>query len=93
MRNVIIGFILFGIYRLRNTGVFSLIPDPVLGGATLLMFGTVAAAGVRIIASQKINRKATLVIALSFAFGLAVDLNQISFRLCIQALNHYLHQA
>lgn len=54
--------------------VFSLMPEPVLGGATLLMFGTVAAAGIRIIASQTINRKATLVIALSFSFGLSVSL-------------------
>lgn len=54
--------------------VFSLMPEPVLGGATLLMFGTVAAAGVRIIASQNINRKATLVIAISFSFGLSVEL-------------------
>lgn len=54
--------------------VFSLMPEPVLGGATLLMFGTVAAAGIRIISSQKINRKATLVMALSFSFGLSVEL-------------------
>ncbi|MGL5636278.1 MAG: solute carrier family 23 protein, partial [Bacteroidales bacterium] len=54
--------------------VFSLMPDPVLGGATLLMFGTVAAAGVRIIASQKIDRKATLVLAVSFSLGLGVEL-------------------
>lgn len=54
--------------------VFSLMPEPVLGGATLLMFGTVAAAGIRIIASQPIGRKATLVIALSFALGLSVEL-------------------
>lgn len=54
--------------------IFSLMPEPVLGGATLLMFGTVAAAGIRIIASQTINRKATLVIALSFSFGLSVSL-------------------
>ncbi|MCR5537150.1 MAG: purine permease, partial [Succinivibrio sp.] len=53
--------------------VFSLIPDPVLGGATLLMFGTVAAAGVKIIATQKIDRKAILVMALSFSCGLAVE--------------------
>ena len=53
--------------------VFSLMPEPVLGGATLLMFGTVAAAGIRIIASQDINRKATLVIAISFSFGLSVE--------------------
>lgn len=54
--------------------VFLLMPDPVLGGATLLMFGTVAAAGIRIIASQEINRKATLVIAISLSFGLSVEL-------------------
>lgn len=54
--------------------IFSLMPDSVLGGATLLMFGTVAAAGIRIIASQKIDRKATLVMALSFSFGLSVEL-------------------
>lgn len=49
-------------------------PEPVLGGATLLMFGTVAAAGIRIIAAQPINRKATLVMAVSFSLGLSVEL-------------------
>lgn len=55
-------------------GIFSIMPEPVLGGATLLMFGTVAASGVRIIASQDINRKAVLVLAVSFACGLGVEL-------------------
>ena len=55
-------------------GIFSLMPEPVLGGATLLMFGTVAASGVRIIASQDINRKAVLVLAVSFSCGLGVEL-------------------
>ncbi|MBD8387500.1 nucleobase:cation symporter-2 family protein [Dysgonomonas sp. BGC7] len=55
-------------------GLFSIIPEPVLGGATLLMFGTVAASGVRIIASQDIDRKAILVLAVSFACGLGVEL-------------------
>ncbi len=54
--------------------VFSLIPAPVLGGATLLMFGTVAAAGIRIIASTEITRKAVLVMAISFSMGLSVEL-------------------
>ena len=54
--------------------VFSLIPEPVLGGATLLMFGTVAAAGIQIIASQRNGRKEVLVIALSLSFGLSVEL-------------------
>lgn len=55
-------------------GIFSIMPEPVLGGATLLMFGTVAASGVRIIASQNIDRKAILVLAVSFACGLGVEL-------------------
>lgn len=54
--------------------VFSLIPDSVLGGATLLMFGTVAAAGIKIIATTKMNRKAILVMAISFSLGLSVEL-------------------
>ena len=54
--------------------IFSLMPEPVLGGATLLMFGTVASSGIRIIASQEIDRKATLVMALSFSLGLSVEL-------------------
>lgn len=54
--------------------VFSLMPEPVLGGATLLMFGTVASAGIRIIAAQTIDRKATLVMALGFSLGLSVEL-------------------
>ena len=38
------------------------------------MFGTVAAAGIRIIAATEINRKAVLVMAISFAMGLSVEL-------------------
>ena len=70
----IAGFlIILGIFPVVGY-IFSLIPDPVLGGATLLMFGTVAASGIRIIASQHINRKAILVMAISFSFGLSVEL-------------------
>lgn len=54
--------------------VFSLMPSPVLGGATLLMFGTVAAAGVRIVTAQKLNRQMLLVLAASLSFGMGVEL-------------------
>lgn len=53
--------------------VFSLMPEPVLGGATLLMFGTVAASGIKVIASQKLGRKEILVLAISLAGGLSVE--------------------
>lgn len=65
--------ILLGLFPIVGI-IFSMMPDPVLGGATLLMFGTVAAAGIRIIASQEINRKATLVLAVSLSLGLGVEL-------------------
>jgi len=55
-------------------GVFQQMPKPVLGGATIIMFGTVAAAGIKIIASQKIDRRAMTIIAISFGMGLGVQL-------------------
>lgn len=64
---------LLGLFPIIGQG-FSLIPSCVLGGATLLMFGTVAAAGIRIIASTPLNRKAILVMAISFSLGMSVEL-------------------
>ena len=65
--------ILLGLFPVVGD-LFGTMPDPVLGGATLLMFGMVAAAGIRIIASQPIGRKETLVLAISFGLGLGVEL-------------------
>ena len=65
--------VLLGLFPLVGIA-FSLMPSPVLGGATLLMFGTVAAAGIRIVASQNLDRKAVLVLACSLAFGMGVEL-------------------
>ena len=65
--------VLLGLFPVVGV-LFSLMPDAVLGGATLLMFGTVASAGIRIIAVQRIDRKATLVLAVSLSLGLGVEL-------------------
>jgi len=48
------------------------VPEPVLGGATIIMFGTIAAAGIKIIATNVIDRRSLLIIALSFSLGLGV---------------------
>lgn len=74
-----VGFFIAGLLILFGTfpvigGIFSLIPKPVLGGATLLMFGTVAASGIKIIASSVIDRRGILIIAISFGAGLGVVL-------------------
>lgn len=48
------------------------IPKPVLGGATLVMFGSVAAAGIRILGQTAMDRRSVLIIAASFGVGLGV---------------------
>ncbi len=65
--------VLLGLFPIVGV-VFTMMPEPVLGGATLLMFGTVAAAGIRIIVAQQLDRKVTLVIAVSLSLGLSVEL-------------------
>ncbi len=45
------------------------IPKPVLGGATLVMFATIAVAGIKILSSEKIDRRGSLIIATSFGLG------------------------
>jgi len=52
--------------------VLQQIPKPVLGGATLVMFGSVAAAGVRILAQAPLDRRSMLIIATSFGVGLGI---------------------
>lgn len=63
--------VLLGLFPVVG-GVIQAMPKPVLGGATLVMFGTIAAAGVRIIASEPLDRRKTLVIATSLGLSLGV---------------------
>ncbi|SFI04234.1 xanthine permease XanP [Pseudomonas guineae] len=54
-------------------GVIQAVPEPVLGGAALVMFGAVAAAGINIIAGVHLDRRALLIISVSLALGLGVS--------------------
>ncbi len=54
--------------------IFTLIPKPVIGGATLVLFGSIAVAGIRILATETIDRKRIFVMAVSFGLGLGVTL-------------------
>ena len=63
--------VLFGLFPIVG-GLFSIIPNSVLGGATLIMFGTVAASGIRIISSSIIDRRGVIIMAISFGLGMGV---------------------
>ncbi|WP_243834693.1 uracil-xanthine permease family protein [Psychromonas algarum] len=52
--------------------VFRAVPNSVLGGATIIMFSTVAMAGVKILTHVELNRKNMLTLAVSFGMGLGV---------------------
>lgn len=64
-------FVLLGLLPLVG-GVFQAIPQPVLGGATIVMFGSIAVAGINIVASTHIDRRSLIIIAVSLALGLGV---------------------
>lgn len=51
-----------------------MMPKPVLGGATLVMFGIVAVAGIRVLASARLDRRDMMIIAISIGMGLGVSM-------------------
>jgi xanthine permease XanP len=72
-----VGFFVAGIFALLGLlpivgGVFQAIPQPVLGGATTVMFGSIAVAGLNIVASANLDRRAMIIVAVSLAMGLGV---------------------
>jgi xanthine permease XanP len=72
-----VGFFVAGIFALLGllpvvSGVFQSLPQPVLGGATVVMFGAIAVAGINIISSVPLDRRSLLIVAVSLALGLGV---------------------
>jgi xanthine permease XanP len=70
---ILVGFILMGLGLFPMVGaVVEAMPQSVLGGATIIMFGTVAVAGIRILASTSLDRRACTIAAVSIGLGLGV---------------------
>jgi xanthine permease XanP len=53
-------------------GVVRSMPQAVLGGATIIMFGTVAVSGIKILSGVNMDRRASTIAAISFGLGLGV---------------------
>jgi xanthine permease XanP len=53
-------------------GVVEAMPPAVLGGATLIMFGTVAVAGIKILSTVDMDRRSSTILAVSLGLGLGV---------------------
>jgi xanthine permease len=63
------GFLLLASLFPKLSAVISVMPSAVLGGAAVVMFAMVAAAGIRLLADARLNRRNMLVIAVSIGVG------------------------
>ena len=55
-------------------GTFQALPQPVLGGATIVMFGTVAVAGIKILSCVNLTKRNSIILAVALGLGLGVTL-------------------
>ncbi|MDJ0634485.1 MAG: nucleobase:cation symporter-2 family protein [Xenococcaceae cyanobacterium MO_188.B29] len=63
--------ILLGLFPIV-AGIFQALPQPVLGGATIIMFSTVAVAGIKILSCVDLTKRNSIILALSLGLGLGV---------------------
>lgn len=56
----------------KFAALINIMPQPVLGGVGIVMFGTIAAAGIKTLSTVKINNRNLLIIATSIGLGLGV---------------------
>lgn len=64
--------VLLGLFPIIG-GLFQAMPQPVLGGATLLMFASVVTAGIKILHGVNLSRRNTLILIVSLGLGMGVS--------------------
>ncbi|MGF1588479.1 MAG: uracil-xanthine permease family protein [Pleurocapsa sp.] len=64
-------FVILGLFPIV-AGVFQALPQPVLGGATIVMFGTVAVAGIKILSCVNLTKRNSIILAVALGLGLGV---------------------
>lgn len=70
---VMAGILLIGLgFFPKFAALINIIPQPVLGGVGIVMFGTIAAAGIKTLSTVEINNRNLLIIATSIGLGLGV---------------------
>ncbi|MEM9568887.1 MAG: solute carrier family 23 protein, partial [Cyanobacteria bacterium P01_E01_bin.34] len=72
-----VGYFIAGFFAIAGLfpaigAVIQAVPQPVLGGATIIMFGSVAAAGIRILSSIRFTKRSSIILATSLGLGLGV---------------------
>ena len=70
---IMAGILLVGLgFFPKFAALINIMPQPVLGGVGIVMFGTIAAAGIRTLSTVEINNRNLLIIATAIGLGLGV---------------------
>ena len=79
-RAIAVMLVVLGLFPVIG-GFFTTIPSAVLGGAMTLMFSMIAIAGIRIIITNGLKRRDTLIVATSLGLGLGVSYDPEIFKI------------
>lgn len=79
-RTIAVMLVILGLFPMIS-GFFTTIPSAVLGGAMTLMFSMIAIAGIRIIITNGLKRRETLIVATSLGLGLGVSYDPEIFKI------------
>ena len=63
--------ILLGLFP-KLGGIIAAMPDSVIGGAAIIMFGLIAGSGIKLISKSEMNQRNILILALSLSFGIGL---------------------
>lgn len=79
-RTIAVMLVILGLFPMIG-GFFTTIPSAVLGGAMTLMFSMIAIAGIRIIITNGLKRRETLIVATSLGLGLGISYDPEIFKI------------
>ena len=65
--------ILMGLFP-KLGGVVAAMPESVIGGAAIIMFGLITSAGIKLVAQSEMNQRNLLILGLSLSFGIGMSL-------------------
>ena len=65
--------VLMGLFP-KLGGIIAAMPESVIGGAALIMFGMIVAAGIKLISRAEMDQRNLLILALSLSFGIGMSL-------------------
>ena len=65
--------VLMGLFP-KLGGIIAAMPESVIGGAAIIMFGLITSAGIKLVAQSEMSQRNMLILGLSISFGLGLSM-------------------